>query len=53
MSETRVMFLQLDDLNDEARDRFLEFMDAEESDYDKCPVAMVMREVETNVTRAT
>jgi hypothetical protein len=32
----------LDDLTDEARDRFLEFMGAEESDYNTCPVAMVM-----------
>ena len=51
MSETRVMFLQLDDLNDEARDRFLTFMGAEESDYDTCPVAMVMREVESKEAR--
>jgi hypothetical protein len=52
MSETRVMFLQLDDLNDEARDRFLEFMEAEESDYDTCSIAMVMRDVEPKETRA-
>lgn len=40
---TRVFFLELNDLTDEARLRFLEFFDAEESDFDTCPIAMIMR----------
>lgn len=40
---TKVFFLELGDLTDEARLRFLEFFDAEESDFDTCPVAMIMR----------
>ncbi len=40
---TRVFYLELNDLTDEARGRFLEFFQAEESDFDTCPVAMIMR----------
>lgn len=40
---TKVLFLELNDLTDEARERFLEFFEAEESDFDTCSIATIMR----------
>ena len=44
---TTFMLLMLDDLNDAAREEFLTFMQADESDYEHTPIAVVVKAIDT------
>jgi hypothetical protein len=43
MGSTKIMLLMIDDLCEEARQEFLEFMGAQESEYEFTPIAVISK----------